>query len=69
MTGPGGMPAMTRFSVNPNQFAWLRNARGANKPDLLGMARRCLAAGVHATAVISGSSGGARPDKAATAIT
>lgn len=42
---------MTRFSVNLNKFALLRNARGANKPDLLAMARRCLSAGVHGITV------------------
>jgi pyridoxine 5-phosphate synthase len=42
---------MTRFSVNLNKFALLRNARGANKPDLLAIAQRCLSAGVHGITV------------------
>ena len=42
---------MTRFSVNLNKFALIRNARGANKPDLLEIARRCIAAGVHGITV------------------
>ncbi len=42
---------MTRFSVNLNKFALVRNARGANKPDLLAIARRCLSAGVHGITV------------------
>jgi pyridoxine 5-phosphate synthase len=42
---------MTRFSVNLNKFALLRNARGTNTPDLLAIARRCLAAGVHGITV------------------
>jgi pyridoxine 5-phosphate synthase len=42
---------MTRFSVNLNKFALVRNARGANKPDLLEIARRCLSAGVHGITV------------------
>jgi pyridoxine 5-phosphate synthase len=41
------MTPMTRFSVNLNKFALLRNARGTNKPELVAIARRCLAAGVH----------------------
>jgi pyridoxine 5-phosphate synthase len=42
---------MTRFSVNLNKFALLRNARGADKPELVAIARRCLAAGVHGITV------------------
>jgi pyridoxine 5-phosphate synthase len=39
-------PSVTKFSVNLNKFALLRNARGGNQPDLLAIARRCLARGV-----------------------
>lgn len=42
---------MTRFSVNLNKFALLRNSRGGNRPDVLAMARRCIAAGVHGITV------------------
>ncbi len=37
---------MTKFSVNLNKFALVRNSRGNNTPDLLAIARRCIAAGV-----------------------
>ena len=42
---------MTKFSVNLNKFALLRNSRGANRPDVLAIAHRCLAAGVHGITV------------------
>jgi pyridoxine 5-phosphate synthase len=45
------MDSLTRFSVNLNKFALLRDARGTNQPDLLAIARRCLAAGVHGITV------------------
>ncbi len=38
---------MTKFSVNLNKVALLRNSRGRNTPDLLDVARRCLEVGVH----------------------
>jgi pyridoxine 5-phosphate synthase len=38
---------VTKFSVNLNKFALLRNARGGNMPDVLAIARRCLDRGVH----------------------
>jgi pyridoxine 5-phosphate synthase len=37
----------TQFSVNLNKFALLRNARGANLPDVAAIARRCLVRGAH----------------------
>lgn len=37
---------MTQLSVNLNKFALLRNARGTDFPNLLGMARRTIDAGV-----------------------
>ena len=37
---------MTKFSVNLNKFALLRNARGGNLPDVTAIARRCLQRGV-----------------------
>ncbi len=42
---------MTRFSVNLNKFALLRNARGGNLPDVAAIGRRCLAAGAHGLTV------------------
>ncbi|MCG5053507.1 MAG: pyridoxine 5'-phosphate synthase [Myxococcales bacterium] len=42
---------MTKFSVNLNKFALLRNSRGNNNPDVLGIARRCVARGVHGITV------------------
>lgn len=41
----------TRFSVNLNKFALLRNSRGTNKPALLDIAQRCLSSGVHGITV------------------
>lgn len=48
---PGRAIAMTKFSVNLNKFALLRNSRGANNPDVLAIARRAIAAGVHGITV------------------
>jgi pyridoxine 5-phosphate synthase len=42
---------VTKFSVNLNKFALLRNARGGNLPDVGAIARRCLARGVHGITV------------------
>ncbi|MCZ7597535.1 MAG: pyridoxine 5'-phosphate synthase [Gammaproteobacteria bacterium] len=42
---------MTRLSVNLNKIALLRNARGSDYPNLLAMARRAVAAGVHGITV------------------
>jgi pyridoxine 5-phosphate synthase len=42
---------MTKFSVNLNKFALLRNARGGNRPDVLEMGRRAIARGVHGLTV------------------
>jgi pyridoxine 5-phosphate synthase len=39
-------PPVTKFSVNLNKFALLRNARGQALPDVTAIARRCLARGV-----------------------
>ena len=36
---------MAILSVNLNKIAWLRNARGGNRPNLLHFAERTLAAG------------------------
>jgi pyridoxine 5-phosphate synthase len=44
-------PFMTQFSVNLNKFALLRNSRGANMPNVLEMARRAIAKGVHGITV------------------
>lgn len=38
---------MTKFSINLNKFALLRNARGRDVPNLVSIARRCVARGVH----------------------
>jgi pyridoxine 5-phosphate synthase len=42
---------MTKLSVNLNKFALLRNSRGTDFPNLISMARRCIAAGVHGITV------------------
>ena len=42
---------MTKLSVNLNKFALLRNARGTDYPNLLGMARKCIDAGAHGITV------------------
>ena len=42
---------MTKLSVNLNKFALLRNSRGKDLPNLVAMARRCIAAGVHGITV------------------
>jgi pyridoxine 5-phosphate synthase len=42
---------VTKFSVNLNKFALLRNARGGNLPDVAAIARRCIAGGVHGLTV------------------
>lgn len=42
---------MTKFSVNLNKIALLRNSRGRNAPDVGAVARRCLALGVHGITV------------------
>jgi pyridoxine 5-phosphate synthase len=42
---------VTKFSVNLNKFALLRNARGGNLPDVAAIARRCIAKGVHGITV------------------
>ena len=42
---------MTKFSVNLNKFALLRNARGGNLPDVAAIARRCIDRGVHGLTV------------------
>jgi len=42
---------MTKLSVNLNKFALLRNARGTDYPNLLNMARRTIASGVHGLTV------------------
>ena len=36
---------MTQLSVNVNKIAWLRNARGGGRPDILAITRRIIAAG------------------------
>jgi pyridoxine 5-phosphate synthase len=38
---------VTKFSLNLNKFALLRNARGGNQPDVGAIARRCIDRGVH----------------------
>jgi pyridoxine 5-phosphate synthase len=38
---------VTKFSVNLNKFALLRNARGGALPDVAAIGRRCLARGAH----------------------
>ena len=42
---------MTKFSVNLNKFALLRNSRGNDNPNLLSVAQRCLRRGVHGLTV------------------
>ena len=42
---------MTKLSVNLNKFALLRNSRGTDYPNLLKMAQRTIAAGVHGLTV------------------
>lgn len=42
---------MTKFSINLNKFALIRNSRGHNKPNLLAMAGRCIARGAHGITV------------------
>ena len=42
---------MTRLSVNVNKIAWLRNARGGNRPDLIASCRTILQAGAHGITV------------------
>jgi pyridoxine 5-phosphate synthase len=42
---------MTKFSINLNKFALIRNSRGHDKPNLLAMARRCIARGAHGITV------------------
>ncbi len=42
---------MTKFSINLNKFALLRNSRGNNTPDLMAVAQRCVARGVHGITV------------------
>ncbi|HEY6725090.1 MAG TPA: pyridoxine 5'-phosphate synthase [Polyangiaceae bacterium] len=42
---------MTKFSVNLNKIALLRNSRGRNVPDVAAVARRCLASGAHGITV------------------
>ena len=38
---------MTKFSINLNKFALLRNSRGRDLPNLVSIAKRCVARGVH----------------------
>lgn len=42
---------MTKFSVNLNKFALLRNSRGHNNPDVMAIAARCVNRGVHGLTV------------------
>ena len=42
---------MTKLSVNLNKFALLRNARGADFPNVLQKARECIEYGVHGITV------------------
>lgn len=42
---------MTKLSVNVNKFALLRNSRGADLPNVLRMAERCVRAGAHGITV------------------
>lgn len=42
---------MTRLSVNVNKIAWLRNARGGSKPDLIESCATILNAGAHGITV------------------
>jgi pyridoxine 5-phosphate synthase len=38
---------VTKFSINLNKFALLRNSRGRDLPNLVSIAKRCVARGVH----------------------
>lgn len=42
---------MAKLSVNLNKFALIRNSRGTNYPDLIGMAKRTIQAGAHGITV------------------
>jgi pyridoxine 5-phosphate synthase len=42
---------VTKFSVNLNKIALIRNSRGRNFPDLAAMARRCLQRGAHGVTI------------------
>lgn len=42
---------MTNLSVNLNKFALLRNSRDTDYPNLMHMAKRCIAAGIHGITV------------------
>jgi pyridoxine 5-phosphate synthase len=42
---------MVKLSVNLNKFALLRNARGKNNPNIIEMAKRCIASGAHGITV------------------
>lgn len=42
---------MTRLSVNVNKIAWLRNARGGSKPDLIASCATIVHAGAHGITV------------------
>ena len=43
--------SVTKFSINLNKIALLRNSRGGNRPDLLSFAKRCVDLGVHGITV------------------
>lgn len=43
--------SVTKFSVNLNKIALLRNSRGRNLPDVAAMARRCLQRGAHGVTI------------------
>ena len=38
---------MTKLSVNVNKIAWLRNARGGKRPDVVACARTALEVGAN----------------------
>ena len=42
---------MTNLSVNVNKIAWLRNARGENRPNLIEMSKILIESGVHGPTV------------------
>ena len=42
---------MTNLSVNVNKIAWLRNARGEGRPNLLELSKILIDAGVHGLTV------------------
>ena len=42
---------MTNLSVNVNKIAWLRNARGDNRPNLIEMSKILIESGVHGLTV------------------